>query len=779
MIRAVKLDMPNKNDLNTMDDLISKYSIPIKYGFFNPNCREDRINISNGDDWESKVNKWLDNKPNKKVYKKYNQYSLKDTNLLVIDFDNHENNGLTLDKVYEKFPFLIGCLYTISKNKKGYHFYSIASDKYANITKQLNTNKESGLDIDYLTNIVEEIDNVVINGELKEITDCELKEIYPSINKKIKELKEVKELPYDVKQKIYSINNKELIELVGVLKDQRADEYGDWALVVGALKSKDLKDAAINFSKRSSKYDSNSFELFYSTQKDLSIGIIHNMAKEDNIKAYREIRIKYRYDGLKLDLNDLDSAMSVAEKIEQYLKSNLVYCNKLWFTVKDNLWKSDITPDFYILKCIEIATDNAGFDISSKLNDTTCKDELTKISEDRLKLMKAKKQVCSTSSMSQIIKCLKEILCDNEFENTLDKNPYKFAFKNGIYDISTNTFRLGLDPSDFLTKTIDSDYTDDFNSEDEKWINDQLFKLCNCNEEESQYYLSILSYALCGDPSKYQHFYGAVGQKAGNGKSALLLALQKIMPNYVKIGNSQVLESDFKNKHKFIDDLERYRLIIYEEMRKGKKIDTRFFKIVSDGSNLDNEVMYATNKKVEICAKCILVSNHSPDFDEPDEGAKRRYQHFQFDNTFRPEYEDDFEKRQFKADSKFVDKLVARSDTLIKMLLRSANKVLIDGLPKEPELYAKEKKEVMALNFVFKSWINESCEFSDNFRVGKKELIDKCQTDCNIKLDEKSLKDDMKGLGFKYDWALRSNNNRGVFVGLRLKEEEPECLIED
>ena len=48
----------------------------------------------------------------------------------------------------------------------------------------------------------------------------------------------------------------------------------------------------------------------------------------------------------------------------------------------------------------------------------------------------------------------------------------------------------------------------------------------------------------------------------------------------------------------------------------------------------------------------------------------------------------------------------------------------------------------------------------------------------NIKIDEKTLRDEMKGLGFEYKRTLRGKDQSlGVFIGLRLKEEE--CYIED
>jgi phage/plasmid-associated DNA primase len=503
------------------------------------------------------------------------------------------------------------------------------------------------------------------------------------------------------------------------------------------------------------------------------------MAKEDNFSKYQQIRNKYKYDGLCLYSNDFISNLSISEKISEYLKNQLVFCNKKWYAVKENLWIQDVEPTLYIYKCIEAGTQIGIEKINSQINKLTDQEQIGIKSQERETLLKNRKKIDTSSTMGQIIKCLKELLTDNEFDNILDKQPYKIAFKNGIYDITNKKFRMGIDPTDYLTKTLDFDYTENMaNEEDGNWLSNQLYKLCNCDESQKEYFMSIISYCLSGDSSKYQHFYGAIGQKAGNGKSTIISILSKIMPNYVKVANSQMLESDFKNKHKFLPDLERYRFVAFEEMRKGKKIDTRIFKTIADGMVIDNEVMFGTNKKINVNSKCILISNHTPDFDEPDEGANRRYTHFQFDSEFRPEYKtDDYENKKFIAINNIEEEFIKRKETLIWFILELANNVYHNGLPEIPEYYKNEKKEIMDTNFVFKTFINEFCEIGHGLRVSKKELVDKYYMEKNIKIDDKTLRDEMKGLGYEYNRELRHNGNKAIFIGLKLKEEE--CLLDD
>ena len=101
------------------------------------------------------------------------------------------------------------------------------------------------------------------------------------------------------------------------------------------------------------------------------------------------------------------------------------------------------------------------------------------------------------------------------------------------------------------------------------------------------------------------------------------------------------------------------------------------------------------------------------------------------------------------------------------------------GLPEIPEYYKDEKKEIMDSNFVFKTFVSEFCEIGEGYRISKKELVEKYYIEKNIKIDEKTLRDEMKGLGYEYKRKLRGGNDKsqGVFIGLRIKEDS--CYLNE
>jgi phage/plasmid-associated DNA primase len=676
-------------------DIFNQIEI-IKYGYYNINDRKDRINPINNDNWKELVDNQFSQINNQKNYKKFFKYFIKDTNIVVLDFDNHTENNLNLDKIYEKFEFLKDCYYTISKSGKGFHFYVTCEEKYTNIKKEINCNPDCGFDIDYLTDIIEETENCELFGkELLSLTTAQIKQIYPNIDNKLISLTDI---PDDIQQKIFKINNAELIELVQILHPHRAHDYNSWYKVCSALKSQKLKDEARKFSSTWARFTELKFEEDYSKLKELSVGVIFNLAKEDNFTKYQQIRNKYKYEGLSLTATDFDTILSISHKIQNYLKDKIKYCNKIWYAVKDNLWVRDIDPTIYIYQCIETGTQTYLDYIHKSINSGQDISELKNTSEKREKLLKARKSIDGAGKMAQIIRCLRELLADNDFENCLDKLPYRFAFKNGIYDVrkETDRFRFGIDATDYLTKTIPFDYKEGCDAAEWEYIQDQLYKLCNCDYEQMEYYMTTLAYCLCGDASKHQNFYISVGQSASNGKSTIVEALTQIMPNYVKIGNSIVLEAECKNKHKFLPELGKYRLITFEEMNEKKKLCGKTFKTIADGLAIENEVMYGTCDKIKITAKCMLNSNWTPEFDKPDEGVKRRYQHFQFDSQFSDKFvEDDYQNKKFIGRKDAWKDFLDRKETFMYIILEIAHRYYIHGFPKIPEYYEQEKEDSM------------------------------------------------------------------------------------
>ena len=354
----------------------------------------------------------------------------------------------------------------------------------------------------------------------------------------------------------------------------------------------------------------------------------------DNIKNKLE---KYIYKDF--ILYDILDTYYICEQYNTYISKSIKYCNDLWFVLDryTNLWKNVKEVQPYFLKILRIGLSNGKAILDKKFQEALDADDNENIKSIQQKVEKQIKNytlIDKNSFCGQFKKNITEFITDNEFDNKLDCNMYFFAFKNGIYNMKNKTFRDGIYPTDYLTKTLDFEYSSERNTDDMEWYKMELKKIMNNNETHLEFLLSILGQALTGDSEKYKYFYFCIGQLAGNGKSTIFSTLENIFNCYVKCVESNILETDYSKKHKIMPSFKTNRIVYLDEMKKGKKIDSKYVKLIADGKLYENEVLFGTTNTFKIQAKAFLLLNHMTDFDAMDLGVYRRYTHLQFDSEF-------------------------------------------------------------------------------------------------------------------------------------------------
>ena len=149
----------------------NKYILPTKLE--TDNQHEDAVNL--------RLKLCLD----KKQFEQLHVINLSE-NIIVLDFDNHNNNGLSYEKIINKYPYLKDCVYTNGKNELGFHFY-VYNEKYSKYSKQTNVNN-SGFDLDFIPDVIHEKYRVETKGKyILNILDSQIEELYPNIvNKQVK-----------------------------------------------------------------------------------------------------------------------------------------------------------------------------------------------------------------------------------------------------------------------------------------------------------------------------------------------------------------------------------------------------------------------------------------------------------------------------------------------------------------------------------------------------------------------------------------------------------------
>ena len=106
---------------------------------------------------------------------------------------------------------------------------------------------------------------------------------------------------------------------------------------------------------------------------------------------------------------------------------------------------------------------------------------------------------------------------------------------------------------------------------------------------------------------------------------------------------------------------------------------------------------------------------------------------------------------------------------MIDIYIEYANKYIENGTLNIPKDFINDQNSVLEMNDEVKLWIEEDFEFNPEYKFSKYELE---QTKIFKRLGLKRITDDLKRLGYKYVKDLRKDGKKGLWVGLRLIENE-------
>tara|TARA_R110002126_G_scaffold136478_2_gene281035 strand:+ start:247 stop:2778 length:2532 start_codon:yes stop_codon:yes gene_type:complete len=519
--------------------------------------------------------------------------------------------------------------------------------------------------------------------------------------------------------------------------------------------------------------------------KMISIHTLQNIAKAINIDGYKKWLVKwneYLHVGI-LEKGENDIARFVAPYLIQNLK---LVQGKWWvFNEKSKMWSKIKEPSATIitfiqakiLEALSVATDNVD---RYAFNE----EELKVVNKNKQLYNDHYKQVSKSSCCSQIVKFLKEYLCEDDFIELLDNGLYKMVFKNGVMDLKTLKFREGIKKEDYVSKTIPFNYIPP-DEDDVDYVKNKLKQICNWNDKHLDYYLSILGYAFTGDSSKEQNFYYHRGQTAENGKSVIFEVLELLMPNYVMKANKDVLDVG-ADLRKEVATWNGLKLLWLNEVSIKVK-DEDLVKAVCDGTSYKYNRLYAEEAVVmPIHFKLFAVSNNTLTI-KGDAGVKRRFKLLQHNSQFKDTFvEDDYKKLEFIKDKSFKGALLDEYKTaLVYLIMSYSNRYWNDKkLLEYPAEWAEDANEIMMENDKFSEWFYENFDVAEGKQTHKTAFDDMCK---NNQLKNMKIKDEITRLkiGVKYD-SQKQNYKRiremdgkeslikykGFWVGFQIKEKD-------
>ena len=562
-----------------------------------------------------------------------------------------------------------------------------------------------------------------------------------------------------------------LQSIVDIIAISYLDDRDDWIKIMCAMKKCGFsEEQARQLSMKSDRFTE---EGFMSTWNSYSVenitateGTLRHYAKLSNNDLYYKMTKPVDSYFLPLVVAN-KGALNIAECIAPKLEKHLKWSNQNWFMFynKTNLWMNTKQPSHIIIQVIHKHIDysiKAKMEERSKLNDDD--DEGQKRINEQIKTYaKLYDQVDKSGFYSMISKHLETILYDNEFYRKLDANLYEVAFKNGIYDVRTNTFRNGFTMEDYLTSTIEFDYVEPTQEEKDFIKNEVLFKICNANTEHLEYYLNVLGQAMTGDAELEKVLYFMVGVGGNNGKTLIFEALQDIMPNYVGEIDRKTFENGYSKAHKHLQNIRGKRIVYVEEMS-GKEQNIEILKQIGDGKVIKNEIMYGTDETINVMCKLFFLSNCQANL-KIDGGIGNRYRQLCHNSSFQPHNKtDNFETLQFVQNRNLASLLKGQyKHALIQLMMDYAHKYTQNNVIDIPSDFQEAIKNTLDSNDEVKCWFDEYCEYGEDHKCSKAELEE------HLNKPFREIQAEIQRItNIKYNRQLKVSGKVGGFKGFRI-----------
>lgn len=370
--------------------------------------------------------------------------------------------------------------------------------------------------------------------------------------------------------------------------------------------------------------------------------------------------------------------------------NDIRYCVewKRWLIWDGKQWEIDNKGAIYILaqKCVR--------DIALEAEDTATTKEFkavikhAKDSESKQKIM----------NMVELAKFDPSIAI---LASEIDANNWLFGCKNGIIDLKKIEL-LPFSRDILITKFGGAAYKE--KAQCPAWENFLLdvFPREADQIEYIQYVQRAVGYTLTGDVSE-QILFLMWGEKGGNGKGTFLNIIQKLMGDYARPVNPDVLVSKTNDYVKLgeIGFLRGIRFARASESEQGAALNEQTIKYITSTQEITGKFMNENAFCFMPSHKLWFETNHLPKLRGGDGGTERRLKRIDFNAKFAEELGN--------RDKYIEEKLLAELDGIFKWALDGLALYLEFGMM-EPECVTKAVKEYMDEMDAVQVFMNETCE---------------------------------------------------------------------
>jgi P4 family phage/plasmid primase-like protien len=386
-------------------------------------------------------------------------------------------------------------------------------------------------------------------------------------------------------------------------------------------------------------------------------------------------------------------------KLLHYIYKEHIWTGETWYYFNGYKWINDFKKTQ--LKRV----------IMEKIYDEILKDKILAFyynegknlehADDIIKAVRfVRKKLNELSFIENIINLGNQFFENLEFFNNLNSKKNIIPFNNGIYDLTTNTFRNG-ERTDYIELLFNYPYDNTVSNSDVYTFIEQILP----DKSIRDYVLKRFSDCLNGDIEN-TNFLFFIGNEGANGKSQLLNLMKITMDEFAEKMEVALLtrkrtDANQANTEKI--KLHNKRFAFFSEPEDGEKINIGLFKEMTSGEEITARDLYKSPITFKIQSKFFLACNELPEIKGEDTALWRRISVVEFKSKFVDEPK---HKNEYKIDRTLSTKMrddLSWRQTFMNILIEYYNRKDIKE-PEEVKVYTNKyrKDNDMNLDFVGK-----------------------------------------------------------------------------
>lgn len=249
------------------------------------------------------------------------------------------------------------------------------------------------------------------------------------------------------------------------------------------------------------------------------------------------------------------------------------------------------------------------------------------------------------STKKTIIDSLKELYMVSKFITKKNPKDYLFAFSNGVYDLSTFTFR-NAERDELVCGCVGYEYSESTQEDRELVIH--TIKSMFLSDELYEYFMTIISHRLI-KRILHEEIYFMIGD-ASNGKGLVTTLIQNTFGEYTQFlePNTFVKTKNITNANVATPALASTHdshIVFVNELDRDMTISSETLKRLSGTDKVKVRFLHKECFNFIPTYNLFFVSNYSPEIDGDDKGIQRRLRYIPFNVTFKDDPQGPTEKK--------------------------------------------------------------------------------------------------------------------------------------